>query len=63
MPFILFGPVTRVLEDTGYFDEPFVYWFISPLIYLQIAAYALFFVFLGYYLEKKYKKKGLTVNL
>ena len=62
MPYILFGPVTRVLEDTGYFDEPFVYWFISPLIYLQIAAYALFFVFLGYYLEKKYKKKGLTVN-
>ena len=62
MPFILFGPVTRVLEDTGYFKEPVVYWFISPLIYFQIAAYALFFLLLGYYLEKKYKKLNLTVN-
>jgi len=62
MPYILFGPVSRTLEDTGYFGEPFVYWFISPLIYLQIAAYALFFLLLGYYLEKKYKKPKITVN-
>jgi uncharacterized membrane protein len=62
MPYILFGPTSRVLEDTGYFSEPFVYWFISPLIYFQIAAYALFFLFLGYYLEKKYKKPKVTVN-
>ena len=62
MPYILFGPASRVLEDTGYFSEPFVYWFISPLIYFQIAAYALFFLFLGYYLEKKYKKPKVTVN-
>jgi len=62
MPYILFGPVSRTLEDTGYFGEPFVYWFISPLIYFQIAAYALFFVLLGYYLEKKYKKPKITVN-
>ena len=62
MPYILFGPISRVLEDTGYFEEPVVYWFISPLIYLQIAAYALFFLLLGYYLEKKYKKPRLTVN-
>ncbi len=62
MPYILFGPVSRVLEDTGYFSDPFVYWFISPLIYFQIAVYALFFVFLGYYLEKKYKKPKITVN-
>ena len=62
MPYILFGPVSRVLEDTGYFDEPVAYWFISPLIYLQIAVYALFFLMLGYYLEKKYKKPKLTVN-
>ena len=52
MPYILFGPVTRVLEDADYFSEPFVYWFISPLIYLQIAVYALGFLILGYYLEK-----------
>ncbi len=62
MPHILFGPASRVLEDTEYFSEPFVYWFISPLIYFQIAAYALFFLFLGYYLEKKYKKPKITVN-
>jgi len=62
MPYILFGPVSRVLEDTGYFSKPFVYWFISPLIYFQIAAYALFFLILGYYVERKYKKKKLTVN-
>jgi len=62
MPYILFGPVSRVLEDTVYFSEPFVYWFISPLIYLQIAVYALFFLILGYYIEKKYKKKNITVN-
>jgi len=62
MPYILFGPISRVLEDTEYFDEPVVYWFISPLIYLQIAFYALFFLLLGYYLERKYKKPRLTVN-
>ena len=50
MPYILFGPVSRVLEDTEYFGEPAVYWFISPLIYLQIAVYALSFLLLGYYL-------------
>lgn len=62
MPYILFGPIARVLEDTGYFDKPVVYWFISPLIYLQITVYALFFLLLGYYLERKYKKLKLTVN-
>jgi len=62
MPYILFGPVTRTLEDTNYFNEPFVYWFISPLIYVQIAAYALLFLLLGYYIERKYKKRKLTVN-
>jgi len=62
MPYILFGPISRVLEDTGYFNEPLVYWFISPLIYLQIAVYAIFFLLLGYYIEKNYKKLNLTVN-
>jgi uncharacterized membrane protein len=52
-PYILFGPITRVLEDTNYFAEPAVYWFISPLIYFQTALYVLIFLFLGYYLQKK----------
>lgn len=55
MPYILLGPVSRVLEDADYFNIPFVYWFISPLIYLQIAAYALFFVITGYLIEKHFK--------
>jgi uncharacterized membrane protein len=58
MPYILFGPVTRVLEDADYFNEPFVYCFISPLIYLQIAIYALGFLIIGYYLEKLSRKKS-----
>ena len=53
LPYILFGPVTRVLEDTNYFYEPAVYWFISPLIYFQTTLYVLIFLFLGYYLQKK----------
>jgi len=52
-PYILFGPVTRVLEDTNYFSEPVVYWFISPLIYFQTTLYVLIFLFLGYYLQKR----------
>jgi uncharacterized membrane protein len=62
MPYILFGPVSRTLEDAQFFSEPIVYWFISPLIYLQIAVYALFFLILGFYLEKKLKKRIITVN-
>src|SRR5512136_1485501 len=62
MPFILFGPVTRVLEDTGYFDEPWVYWFISPFIYLFIAFFAILFLILGHYLENKLKLSKITVN-
>ena len=62
LPYIIFGPVTRVLEDAGYFSPPIVYWFISPLIYLQIASYALLFLFLGYIVKKKIKKPWLTVN-
>lgn len=53
LPYILFGPVTRVLEDAKYFSEPAVYWFISPLIYFQTTLYVLVFLMLGYFLEKK----------
>ena len=62
MPYIIFGPVTRVLEDADYFSEPFVYWFISPLIYVQIAVYAVIFLIVGYYVEKRYRKYKLTTN-
>jgi uncharacterized membrane protein len=62
IPFILYGPVIRVLEDSGYFKEPFIYWYISPLIYIQITFFAIIFLLLGYYLEKKYNKLGFTIN-
>jgi uncharacterized membrane protein len=62
MPYILFGPISRVLEDTGYFEEPTVFWYISPLIYLQIAIFAILFLLLGYFLEKKYPSSKITVN-
>ena len=53
LPYILFGPVTRVLEDANYFFVPEVYWFISPFIYLQTTVYVLLFLFLGYVLQKR----------
>lgn len=62
MPYIVFGPIGRVLEDTGYFEEPLVYWFISPLIYLLIAFFAILFILIGYYLNKKLKSPKISVN-
>jgi len=62
MPYIVFGPVGRVLEDTGYFEEPLVYWFISPFIYLLIAFFAILFILIGYYIDKKLKSPKITVN-
>lgn len=62
MPYILYGPLSRVLEDSDFFTPPAVYWFISPLIYLQIAIFAIFFLLLGYYIEKKFPKSIITVN-
>lgn len=62
MPYIVFGPIARVLEDTGYFSPPLVYWFISPLIYIQIAGYAILLIIIGYLIEKKWEKKYLTTN-
>jgi uncharacterized membrane protein len=53
LPYILFGPVTRVLEDANYFFVPGVYWFISPFIYLQTTVYVLIFLFLGYALQRR----------
>ena len=55
LPFILFGPTMRVLEDTGFFDEPWVYLFISPFIYIFIAFFAILFLIIVYYLENKFK--------
>jgi uncharacterized membrane protein len=63
MPYIFFGPVTRVLEDTSYFTTPAVYWFISPLIYFQTTTYVLFFLGVGYYLGKKKFTRRKTLSI
>ena len=57
LPYIIFGSAARVLEDAGYFSPPVIYWFISPLIYVQIAVYALFFILFGSFLAQKGEKK------
>lgn len=62
MPYILYGPITRVLEDAGYFSQPINYWFISPLIYVQTAIFAIVFLMIGRYIENKYKKDNLTAK-
>ncbi len=59
-PFFVFGSVSRVLEDAGCFKIPLSYWFISPLIYVQIAVYALLSIFLGWILERR-KKRSLLL--
>jgi len=61
LPYILFGPVTRVLEDAEFFSPPLIYWFISPLIYLQIAVYAILFILLGYVVQKKNRSSFLSI--
>ena len=52
LPFILFGSITRVLEDAYFFKIPLSYWFISPLIYIQIALYVVFLLVLSKAAEK-----------
>lgn len=62
LPYIVVGSVTRVLEDSGFFNEPLVYLFVSPLIYVQILIWVLVFFFVGHYLQQRVKRRYLTVN-
>lgn len=62
LPFILFGPVSRTLEDTSMFCRPggpglcdptvFAYLFISPFLYAVIAALVLVFMVAGAMLDR-----------
>ncbi|MGC9307741.1 MAG: DUF63 family protein [Thermoplasmatota archaeon] len=38
-PFIILGATLRTLEDSGLFERPLTYLFISPVIYIQIGVY------------------------
>ncbi|MEF8848733.1 MAG: DUF63 family protein, partial [Candidatus Thermoplasmatota archaeon] len=57
-PLIIYGPVTRVLEDSSLYTEPFVYWFISPLIYIQIAFFALILILSAWFFNSRGKIKS-----
>lgn len=61
LPFILYGPVSRTLEDTSMFCRPggtgcdpnlFAYMFISPFLYGQIAVFVLLFIVMGAWLDR-----------
>jgi len=56
LPFIFIGAVTRVLEDSNFFKEPYGYWFVAPIIYINILLWALIFFLLGFYLHQHFPK-------
>lgn len=73
LPFILFGPVTRTLEDTGMFCKAgtlaasgcapgmFAAFFVSPLLYAQIAVFVLVFMVVGALLDRSAAPRGTKV--
>ena len=58
-PFIVLGAVYRVLEDSELFKKPFIYLFISPIIYVIIALITIFFLLVSVYVDKEFEKRGL----
>lgn len=58
LPYILMGPIYRVLEDASFFKIPLSFWFISPLIYVQIAAYLVIFLVIGWFIENRVTEKN-----
>lgn len=54
IPIFLLGGVARALEDASLFSGWVGYWFISPLIYVQIGLLFFASASFGYFLEKKY---------
>ncbi|MEW5760096.1 MAG: DUF63 family protein [Candidatus Thermoplasmatota archaeon] len=57
IPYILLGGALRALEDAGMFHKPFVYLFISPIIYILLGLPVIFLLFLSFYIEKNYTQK------
>ncbi len=67
LPYFFLGGTLRVLEDAELYKEPFVYFFISPLIYFVIGALILgvllFAVFLGKKKSYSQKKKLILAGM
>lgn len=60
LPFVFVGSITRVLEDSNFFREPYGYWFVAPIIYINILLWAFLFFISGFYLHKYFPK--ITIN-
>jgi len=61
LPYILYGSVVRVLEDANLFSEPLVFWFVTPLIYIQTLVLTLLSLLFAIYLHQT-KLKKYTVS-
>lgn len=62
LPLIFYGTIVRVLEDAKFFQEPFVFWFVTPLVYFQVLLWFLLFLFIGIYLERKKIHQKITTK-
>ncbi|MDI6916534.1 MAG: DUF63 family protein [Thermoplasmatales archaeon] len=58
-PFILLGSVLRVMEDADFFPKPWIYLFISPLIYVFLGLTVLLLLLIGDIVEKRFEKKNI----
>jgi len=61
LPFIILGSTLRVLEDSGLYEKPLSYLFISPIIYVQVGIYFFIAMMLGIYMERSSRKVRLFV--
>lgn len=55
IPFIIFGGISRSLEDAFLFEQPIQYLFISPIIYFFITLIVIVILIFGLWVEKKWK--------
>ena len=60
LPFVVIGSITRVLEDSNFFREPYGYWFVAPIIYVNILFWTLGFLLIGFYLHQRFPR--ITIN-
>lgn len=61
VPYMAWGSVVRVLEDTKMFDEPFRYLLITPQIYVAITLLASLVFVYGHHLNRASKVLGVRV--
>jgi len=63
LPFLLVGVVGRVLEDMELFGEPYVYLFISPLIYIVVGLSTLGALVWSAWTAGKSSRRGVSKTL